>query len=324
MELRNGDRNALSKPLALRGGSTVALEVVVVRRDGFEGEIELGAEGLPAGVTVHGLRIGAGQTRGMLLVSAAEDAPRGLASPYFFGRATINGSVVTRPLHLASMAWPVPDAWSEIPSPRLLADVPVSVSGSELAPLTIASAENKVWEVASGEKLTVPLRLTRRSEFSGTTVQLRTLGCGFEQASPFEIQLTSDQAHAELDLARTKTPPGDYLIAFYGGAVAQYRYDPLAVIAAEQAHQSAQQQAAEAAAELQRLNGLAESAAAEKQAELQAARAALTERQQRLAAAVEVAAKRLQEASARARPNDIVDIVVSQPVLVRVRPVEKP
>jgi hypothetical protein len=39
MELRNGDRNALSKPLALRGGITVALEVAAVRRDGFDGDI---------------------------------------------------------------------------------------------------------------------------------------------------------------------------------------------------------------------------------------------------------------------------------------------
>ncbi|MEZ6086657.1 MAG: PPC domain-containing protein [Pirellulaceae bacterium] len=31
MELRNGDRNALSKPIALRGGSTMAFEVIAVR-----------------------------------------------------------------------------------------------------------------------------------------------------------------------------------------------------------------------------------------------------------------------------------------------------
>ena len=37
MELRNGDRNALSMPIALRGGGTMALEVVAVRRDGFDG-----------------------------------------------------------------------------------------------------------------------------------------------------------------------------------------------------------------------------------------------------------------------------------------------
>ena len=57
MELRNGDRNALSKPISLRGGSTMALEVVALRRDGFDGNIELIMDGLPDGVTAHGLKI---------------------------------------------------------------------------------------------------------------------------------------------------------------------------------------------------------------------------------------------------------------------------
>ena len=55
MELRNGDRNAVSKPLALRGGATMALEVVAFRRDGFDGEINLAMSDLPEGVTAHGL-----------------------------------------------------------------------------------------------------------------------------------------------------------------------------------------------------------------------------------------------------------------------------
>ena len=49
MELRNGDRNALSKPIALRGGATMALEVVAFRRDGFDGDIELAMEGSAEG-----------------------------------------------------------------------------------------------------------------------------------------------------------------------------------------------------------------------------------------------------------------------------------
>ncbi len=40
MELRNGDRNALTKPISLRGGSTMALEVIAFRRDGFNGDID--------------------------------------------------------------------------------------------------------------------------------------------------------------------------------------------------------------------------------------------------------------------------------------------
>jgi hypothetical protein len=223
MELRNGDRNALSKPLALRGGSTMALEVVAVRRDGFEGEIELMMEGLPEGVTAQGLKIPAGKSRGIMLVTANQKAPRSLAAARFSGRAKIDGATVSRPCRLASMAWPVADAWADVPSPRLLADVPVSVSGFELAPITIAPYGSDVWEVAAGEKLTIPLIETRRSEFSGATLKLRAFGAGFEQVPSFDVPLTADTSQAVLDLAKLKTPPGVYLIGFYGSAVAKYQ-----------------------------------------------------------------------------------------------------
>lgn len=226
MNLRNGDRNALSKPIALRGGATMPMEVVVVRRDGFAGEIELLMDGLPDGVTATGLKIPAGQSRGIMLISANQDAPRGLTSASFFGRATIDGQTVTRPCRLASMKWPVPDASQQIPSPRLLADIPVSVCGAEFAPLTIEPAEHKVWEVAAGEKLTIPLVHTRRSEFSGANINLRTYGAGFERVPPFDAPLNAQASAANLDLAALKTPPGDYVIAFYGSAVAKYRNKP--------------------------------------------------------------------------------------------------
>lgn len=226
MELRNGDRNALSKPIALRGGATMALEVVVVRRDGFNGDIDLVMENLPAGVTASGLKIPAGKSRGLMLVTAAPDAPRAVTNATFYGRAQIDGVTVTRPCRLASMAWPVPDSWGEIPYPRLLADVPVSVSGFALAPITIAPVEGGIREVAAGEKVTIPLLHTRRSEFSGANVQLKTMGAGFDTAPAFNISLTADHSQAVLDLAALKTPPGDYLIAFYGSAVAKYQHQP--------------------------------------------------------------------------------------------------
>ncbi len=228
MELRNGDRNALSKPLALRGGATMALEVVAVRRDGFEEEIELLMDGLPEGVTARGLTIPAGKSQGIMLVTAHQKAPRSVSSAKFSGRARIGGTTVIRPCRLASMAWPVADAWSEIPSPRLLADVPISVSGFELAPITIAPYGNDVWEAKVGEKLTIPLMQTRHSEFSGATLKLKAFGAGFERVPSFDVPLTADTSQAVLDLAKLKTPPGDYLIGFYGGAVAKYRSNPQA------------------------------------------------------------------------------------------------
>jgi hypothetical protein len=223
MELRNGDRNALSKPLSLRGGSTMALEVIALRRDGFDGEIALEMDQLPKGISARGLKIAAGQSRGLLLLTADADAPRSFANAQFVGRATIAGAEVVRPCRLASMAWPIPDSWGEIPRPRLLFDVAVSASGTEQAPLTISPLTPGPIDANGTGKISIPLKLTRRSEFSGSTMQLRAMGCGFERVPSINVTLTDDKSEAQLDLAALKLPPGDHWLAFYGGAVAKYR-----------------------------------------------------------------------------------------------------
>ena len=223
MELRNGDRNALSKPLSLRGGATMALEVIALRRDGFDGEISLEMDQLPKGMSARGLKMAAGQSRGVLLLTADADAPRSFANAQFVGRAMVAGQEAVRPCRVASMAWPIPDAWGEIPRPRLLFDVAVSASGAEQAPLTIAPFNAGPIEANGTGKLTIPLKLIRRSEFSGSTMQLRPMGCGFDRVPSFNVMLTEDKSEAQLDLAALKLPPGDHWLAFYGGAVAKYR-----------------------------------------------------------------------------------------------------
>lgn len=322
MELRNGDRNALSKPLALRGGATMALEVIAIRRDGFDGDIDLAMEGLPEGVTASGLKIPAGQSRGLILVTANQNAPRAIGSGTFFGRATINGEAVTRPCRLASFAWPIPDSWGEIPRPRLMADVPVSVSGLEFAPITI-SPPKEMQTVTAGEKLTIPLLHTRRSEFSGAVLQLRTMGAGFDRTPQFDVTLTADQSQAVLDTAALKTPPGDYLIAFYGSAVAKYRHRPELIALAEVAHKKAMQELTEIEAELKKLTEAAAAAATDAKSEADKAVVAATEKQKSATAAVAAATEQVKKATANAQPRDIVDIVVSEPIAIRVNPAEK-
>lgn len=319
MELRNGDRNALSKPLALRGGSTVALEVVVVRRDGFDGDIELVMDGLPDGVTAQGLKIPAGRTRGIMLITADQNAPRALANVAFYGKARLNSNEVTRPVQMAAFAWPIVDSWGEVPSPRLVTGLPVSVTGSEFAPITIAANEKKVWEVAAGEKLTIPLVHTRRAEFSGSILQLKTFGAGFEHVPRFDVSLSDDSSTAVLDLAALKTPPGDYLIAFYGSAVAKYRYNPEAVSIAEAAHRKAEADVAAAAEEVQRLTEAAAAASSEAKGEADAAVEEAMAKKQAVDVVLAASAAKLKAATDVATPRDTVDILISEPIAVRVK-----
>ena len=322
MELRNGDRNAVSKPIALRGGATMALEVVAVRRDGFDGPIEISMEGLPEGVTAHGLKIDAGKTRGQMLISARQDAHAAFTNATFTGRAMIDGTAVTRQCWLASHAWPIPDSWGEIPAPRLLADVPVSVSGVDLAPITIAPASREIVEVTAGEKITIPLTQTLRTEFQGASTDLRPIGCGFESAPKLTVSLTSDKSEAVFDLAALKLSPGDYLVAFQGSAVAKYRHHPEAVAAAEEVKRQAEQQVMALDAESKKLAEVASTATPEAQAELEKSKAEFSEKQKVAAAALAAADEKLKQATATAQPQDIVDIVTTEPIALRVKPTE--
>ena len=102
----------------------------------------------------------------------------------------------------------------------------------------------------------------RRSEFSGSVINSSTMGKGFERFK-LEIPLDSDASEVVIDLAALKTPPGDYVIAFYGGAVAKYRDY------------------------------------------------------------VDAATKSAKPDAEEPKPKDIVDIVVSEPIAIRVNPAEK-
>ena len=307
MTLRNGDRAALSKPAALRRGDARLFEVVVQRRDGFDGPIEIEADNLPPGVRATGLRIGKGKSVGHLVLTADVNAPRGFSQAQLRGHAVIGNAEVSRPCRLASMEWPVKDAKQEIPAPRLLADFPVSVTDSEEAPLTVALAEDKVFEARAGETLKIPLRLTWRNDFTGATIKLKGQGDGFTALKELEIPIKAETAELVLDLAALKTTPGEHTLALYGSAVSKYRYNPAALPLAEAEQKKAEERLAAAAAAAQQL--AATDAAAAKTA---------AEKQKQAEAAMAAAASRMKAVSSAAEPKDTVDILVSQPIRLRV------
>lgn len=319
MTLRNGDRNALSKPLALRAGSTRAFEVVAIRRDGFDGDIELEMKNLPPGVTATGLKIPAGKQQGMMIISAAGDARPAFSVAQMIGHAQINGVSVTRPCRVASMEWPAKDAKQEIPSPRLMADVPVSVTDSEAAPVTVAAAEEKVWEATAGQTLKIPLKATWRNEFTDGVIKLKTYATPLGAVKEVDLPIKAAGAELVLDLAALKTAPGDYSIALYGSAVSKHRYNPDAVKLAEAQQKQAEQELAALAASTKKLNDEAANAPAGKKAEMTAAVKVAADKQKQAEATMAQATTRMKAATTTATPKDTVDIIVSTPIRISVK-----
>jgi hypothetical protein len=308
MTLRNGDRASLSKPMALRQGDARAFEVAVQRRDGFDGEIEISMECLPPGVSAAGLKIGKGKTYGHLILTAADNAPRGFGLAKITGKAVIGGKEVLRPVRVASMEWSVKDAKGEIPAARLMADIPVSVTDSEQAPLTIALAEDKVFEAKAGETLKIPLKLTWRNEFNGTSIKVKAYGEGFSAIKEFDIPLKAATHELALNLAELKIAPGDYIFALQSLGICKYRYNPAAVPLAEAEQKKAEQLLAAAAAEAKKL------AATDAEAAKKAA-----EKQKQAEAAMTAASTRMKSVTTAANPTDTVEILISQPIRVSVK-----
>ncbi len=308
MTLRNGDRASLSKPMALRQGDARAFEVAVQRRDGFDGEIEISMENLPQGISATGLKIGKGKTYGHLILTAADNAPRGFGLAKITGKAVIGGKEVMRPVRVASMEWSVKDAKGEIPAARLMADIPVSVTDSEQAPLTIALAEDKVFEAKAGEILKIPLKLTWRNEFNGTSIKVKAYGEGFSAIKEFDIPLKAATHELALNLTELKIAPGDYSFALQSLGICKYRYNPAAVPLAEAEQKKAEQLLTAAAAEAKKL------AATDAEAAKKAA-----EKQKQAEAAMTAASTRMKSVTTAANPTDTVEILISQPIRVSVK-----
>jgi hypothetical protein len=256
--------------------------------------------------------------RGVLLLTAAQDAPQGISDAVITATAKIGEQTISHPMQMAQMVWPIPDAWSEIPSPRLVAGIPVSVTTSELAPITIAPSEPRIYEAKLGETLKIPMKHSLRSEFSGAVLQLKTMGPGFDGNPQFDVSLTASSSEAIINLASVKPPPGEYTVAFYGSAVAKYRYNPLAVSVTENELKKAQEEQQRAVEVLMQKTQALASIAAEQKTAAEAELAEATKKKQEIDVQVTAIQEKLKRINEQATPRDTAEIILSEPVNVRV------
>lgn len=84
--------------VGLRRGDQVAVQVGVIRRDGFAGPVRVIAEGLPPGVTCREVSIGSAPSSGVLVFAAAEDAPSWSGTVTITGKAIIEDPVLANAL----------------------------------------------------------------------------------------------------------------------------------------------------------------------------------------------------------------------------------
>jgi hypothetical protein len=229
----NQQQSLLWSPNLHKAGSD-QVEVVAFRRDGFDGEIVVTAEGLPAGVTAPPVTIGPGRNSAALVLSASDAAAEAVAPFRVVGKAKIGAGEVTHTARAASIVWPGQPGQFNARS-RLASDMMLAVSAAEPAPFTVQAAGN-VWEMSRAGKLEIPVMMTQRGDFKGNiTLSTVELPPGIQ---PTNQQMNAGPGETKFTLnLQTNAPLGVFSFHLLGTAQYTYRHNP------EEAEAAAKRQA---------------------------------------------------------------------------------
>lgn len=208
-------------PLVRRGGNE-PIDVYAIRTDGFNGEIKITAEGLPAGVTCKESTIGSGQSIGTLVLSATDDAAAFTGPIRIVGKAKIAEQEVAR--EAISAAVLVAAAPNTPVKSRLARDVVIGVSGHELTPFQVAAGGDQPLEISRGGKLAIPVKLTRRGEIKGN-VAFTVLDLP-PNTAPDALAFDPNTNEGNLGLMiNAGAPVGTYTISLQSQTTIGYKYD---------------------------------------------------------------------------------------------------
>ena len=242
--------------------------MLAFRRDSFNGEIQLSADGLPRGVTFGAGKIETNKNSGLLLLTAAEDAENWFGPITVVGKARVGDSERVREARAGTISWTVPDYNNEAVRSRLMHELFLSVSGVESAPITIEPAENRIWEVVSGTKLQIPLKVTRRGEFN-ENLKLKAAGVsGLDGLKELDVDSKTNAVTLEIDPGQQKLSTGSYTFYLQAQTKGKYRNNPEAAREADEASKQADKLAVDLAAEAKKAAeaGVAAAKAAEEAA----------------------------------------------------------
>lgn len=313
-----------ANPLLRRGGA-IPVGVIALRRDGFDGEIALSAEGLPPGVSCAGATIATGSNVGALVLVASDAAAAWSGPIRIVGKADVAGAPSVRRAAGACVVVNAGESPTEAARSRLTSDFQIAVGGaSDVSPMTVEPGEAKTWEAPVGGKVSVPLKFTWRAEASG---KFKLKAAGHPSLDNFQetaIDAKAAAANVEIDLNKHKLPPGTHTLYVRAEGKVKYSRNAEATQAAGEARAAAEKAATDAAAVLK--------AAGEKLAAAKAGTdAEATKAAEKAAAEADAASKAAEqkktEAAAKAKelePKDTDGVFYSIPIVVKVvAPVEK-
>lgn len=226
----NGRAGYPAAPLVRKGG-TVVYRVVAPRRDGFEGEITVRAQGLPEGVTAPPLVLSGKSETGFIAIEAAPNAAAWSGPIQFIGRANIKGKEVVKRSRNASLVWGTIFADSKRVLSRLDLETVLSVSDSEKTPATVSLAEDAPLVVELNQKLEIPVKVTDIDAVRKGSLTVQPYGFPGMLRSPPTVAIAEGKSEGTLTIdfkpnGNFKVEPGKYQFVLQGIGLAKYQHNP--------------------------------------------------------------------------------------------------
>lgn len=331
--LADGRAGWPATPVLRRNGS-VAIRIVAPRRDGFDGEITVTAEGLPDGVTAHPLVMSGKVDQGFLVFSAAADAKTWSGPIRIVGKS----ADLTRQARSTALVWGVVFADAFRVRTKLDLETVISVCEEDTAPAILAPTDDKPLEVEIGGKLEIPVKVETFGELKGNlTVQPEGLFGMIRSPPTVNIAAGAKEGTLAIEFKKTgnyELEPGTYQFTLQGTGVASFAHNPQAAEGAAAELKRLEELSPVVAAELDEAKSALEKAkadlavaqadaAAEAQSKLDEAAknlAAAEAKQKRLTDLKTEAEKLAKSTADKAKPKDTKFAIFSKPLTVTVTP----
>ena len=154
--------------IGMRAGGTVAIWVHALRKDGFDGEIDVVLKDAPAGFELCGGRIPAGRDRVRVTLTVPAKAPAEPVAIRLEGRASIGGQTINR------LAVPADDVMQAYLYRHLVPaqDFLVFIQKSRWGVPPVELAGNSPVRIPAGGSAQVRIKTAGRANFKGVQLQL--------------------------------------------------------------------------------------------------------------------------------------------------------
>jgi hypothetical protein len=211
----------------LRKGSTLPVEIIVLREGNFTGPITITAEGLPKGVELHHCRVKANQKAITAFLTASEPVASFIGDVRFVGKAMVGDREVEQAAWSTATIHRVGDYDKEAVFSRVAKECALSINAEDVEPIQVTTVGDVPFTGFTNGKVKIPLKVKRTGEYN-ESINLKVFGISqLDKLGELEVKKDQGEATLEIDLAKFKVPVGRYTFHLASTVKGKYQYPPL-------------------------------------------------------------------------------------------------